>query len=224
MSDTEEEPFISEEIKEKKLSTIGVDPDIISTAFKCHSADIPAIYLLYIGSAKDIFDDEKYSDDDYLCKFGCTDNMVRRCGEHRRIYKKVFKRRIEILYYSIIDVQNIHKAEIYIKKLLGDHTIEYNDMKELIIINKKELSNVQEIYKLVQMSYIGRYAEMQEKIHNLEVQLEREKHIYELLNEQHKNEIKDKELMIQQEEYKNKLKEKEIELIKKEFELMKLQN
>jgi hypothetical protein len=85
-------------------------------------------------------------------------------------------------------------------------------MKELIVINKKDLSQIKQHYKMIQNSYIGRYEEMQNKIIQLEKEIILKENNYareiielnnniilqskniELINEIHKNELKDKDI------------------------------
>ena len=75
---TEEDKF------ELASSLLGVDPRIIKYAFSANYAKTPCVYLFSIGKAKDLLKDDKYSDNDILCKYGCTDDLPRRTNEHEK--------------------------------------------------------------------------------------------------------------------------------------------
>ena len=182
---------------------IGVNHKTIKNVFNTNSSKTPCVYLYLIGKASEILEGS-YDENDLLCKYGCTDDLQRRCSEHSKTYKKEFKKDIELLCFSIIEAQYIFNAESNISQYFKGNSIEYDNMKELIIINKKDLPQIKQHYKMIQNSYIGRYEEMNNRIIILE------KEIIELNN---KLLLKDKETEIIIEKYKNELKDKDIEIL-----------
>jgi hypothetical protein len=173
--------------------------------------------------------DGDYDDNDLLCKYGCTDDLQRRCGEHDKKIGKQFNTQIELLCFSIIEARHIFNAETNITQYFKSNIVEYKNTKELIIINKKDLNSIKTHYGMIQHSYIGRYEEMYSQISLLEKQiiefnnklLIKDKDI-ELINEKHKNdllyELHKNELLY--ELHKNELKNKDIELKDKDIELL----
>jgi hypothetical protein len=186
-------------------SLLGINIQIIKQVFNSNSNKTPTVYLFYIGKAKSLLNNN-YNDDELLCKFGCTDDISRRTTEHNRTYKKLYNldNDIELLLYSIIDPQYIFDAENNIRGYFRNNKINNDDKTELIVINKNNLDQIKQHYKMMQNSYIGRYEEMNKKI----VELQKE-----LLIKDHQIAIKDKEL---------KLKDKDIELEKQKVELLEL--
>jgi len=182
---------------------IGVNHNTIKNVFNTNSSKTPCVYLYLIGKASDILEGS-YDENDLLCKYGCTDDLQRRCSEHSKTYKKEFKKDIELLCFSIIEAQYIFNAESNISQYFKGNSIEYGNMKEVIIINKKDLPQIKQHYKMIQNSYIGRYEEMNNRIVILE------KEIIELNN---KILLKDKETEIMIEKHKNELKDKDIEIL-----------
>ena len=176
-------------------SLLGVNIQTIKQVFNSASNKTPTVYLFYIGKAKKLINDN-YNDDDILCKFGCTDDIARRTTEHNRTYKKLYNldSDIELLMYSIIDPQYIFDAENNIRGYFRNNKINNDDKTELIVINKNNMDQIKQHYKMMQNSYIGRYEEMNKKI----VELEKE-----ILIKDHQIAIKEQEL---------KLKDKDIEL------------
>ena len=95
-------------------------------------------------------------------------------------------------------------------------------MKELIIINKNDLSHIKQHYKMIQNSYIGRYEELTNKITLLEKEILESHNSIKLLNEKHKNELlteKHKNELLN-EKYKNELKDKDIQILEYKIKLL----
>jgi hypothetical protein len=189
---------------------LGVNAKTIKDIFKTNSSKTPCVYLYFICNAKELLTGD-YNDDDILCKYGCTDDLERRCSEHHRKYKKDFNTNIELICFSIIESKYIFDAETNITQYFKSNIIEYNNSKELIIINKKDISQIKQHYKMIQNSYIGRYEEMQNKI----IQLEKD--IIELNN---KLILQSKEIELINEKHKNELKDKDIELLNYKIKLL----
>jgi len=193
-------------------SLIGVNHNTIKNVFKTNSSKTPCVYLYLIGKAESLLKgDYSWSKDDILCKYGCTDDLPRRCSEHDKIFSKEFNVQIELLCFSVIEAQYIFEAEKNITQFFKGNLVEYNKMKELIIINKKDLIQIKQHYKMIQNSYIGRFEEMNNKIILLE------KEIIELNN---KILLKDKDIEILKSNHQNELQNKEIELKNKDIEIL----
>ena len=190
---------------------IGVSPQTIKDVFNSASNKTPTVYLFYIGSANQLLKTNTYSDDDYLCKFGCTDDISRRTNEHERNYKKQFNTDISLLMYSIIDPKFIFDAETNIRGYFKSNKITQDDKTELIVINKKELAQIKQHFKMMQNSYIGRYEEINNKIIELEKQI---------IIKDHQLELKDKDILF--EKQKCELKDKDIQLEKQKSEILEM--
>lgn len=184
-------------------SLIGVNHQTIKDVFKTNSSKTLCVYLYLVGKADTLLEGD-YHKDDLLCKFGCTDDLPRRCSEHDKLFNKEFNIQIELLCFSIIESQYIFNAETNITQYFNGNLVEYKKMKELIIINKKDLDQIKQHYCMIQNSYIGRYEEMHIRISSLE------KEIIELNN---KILLKDKDNEILIEKHKNELQQKDIELL-----------
>jgi hypothetical protein len=198
--------------EELAASLIGVNHQTIKDVFRTNSAKTPCVYLYLIGKASDILEG-KYNDNDLFCKFGCTDDLLRRCSEHNNTYKKEFDCNIELLCFSIIETQYIFDAETNIKQYFKSNLVSYENMKELIIINKNNLPQIKQHYKMIQNSYIGRFEELNNKVYLLE------KEIIELNN---KILIKEKDFELQKEKHLNELKSKDIELLEYKLKYLEI--
>ena len=92
-------------MKEELASNLlGVNTRTIKEVFKINSSKTPCVYLYLIGSAKDVLANKGiiYNNDDILCKYGCTDDLERRAGEHDKKFKKLFNCTIAYGYRIIM--------------------------------------------------------------------------------------------------------------------------
>jgi hypothetical protein len=216
--------------KELASSILGVNPKTIKDVFKTNTAKTPCVYLYLIGNAKKLLDNSnKYKDDDLLCKYGCTDDLPRRSQEHHKTFSKEFGVEIELIYFSIIEAKYIFNAETNITQYFKSNLVEYKNMIELIVINKKELNQIKQHYSMIQNNYIGRYEEMNEKIKRMEkeiiefetqlvlkdkeIETLKDKHKIELMEVKHKNDL-------DEERHKLELQNKEIELLNYKIKLL----
>jgi len=199
------------EKEELSATLLGVDVKNIKSVFSTSAEKTPCVYLFMIGNANKLLKSNKYNDNDIICKFGYTNDLVRRTNQHYKTYKKEFNVDIELLLFSIIDPQYICQAETSISHYFNDnklsgYSIKEVEQTELIIVNQKSISQIKEHYRLIQNSYIGHYKELYDKINKLETELLQEKHINEVLILKHDNEIKNKNIELL--EFKIKLLEK----------------
>jgi len=66
----------TENQKEKLASSlIGVNPKTIKDVFKTNTSKTPCVYLYLVGNANKLLDN-KYGDDELLCKYGCTHSLT----------------------------------------------------------------------------------------------------------------------------------------------------
>ena len=191
-----------QEDKQLLSSTLlGVNVKNIRSVFSANSEKTPCVYLFVIGQANELIKTKKYNKNDYIFKFGYTNDLSRRTNEHYKTYKNEFNKEIELVLFSIIDPQYISEAETSIshyfnENKLNGYKIKGIEQNELIIFNKDNINQIKEHYRLIQNSYIGHYKELYDKINKLETELMIEKHKNELITEKHKNELKDKDIQL----------------------------
>jgi hypothetical protein len=213
---------IGEQEDKELLSSnlLGVNVKNIKSVFSTNSDKTPCVYLFIIGHANELLKSKKYNDSDYIFKFGYTNDLVRRTNEHYKTYKNEFNIEIQLVIFSIIDPQYISEAETSIshyfkENKLNGYKIKDIEQTELVIINKDNMNQIKEHYRLIQNSYIGHYKELYDKIHKLETELIQEKYKSELITQTHKN-----ELLI--ETHKNELKDKDIQLLEYKIKFLEL--
>ena len=156
----------------------NLNTKIIKNIFNKPSNEISTVYLFNIGPANHLLKTNIYSDDDILCKYGCTKNISRRTLEHKKKFKNIYQANISILLHAIIDPQYIFKAENNIKEYFKFNKLSPSDKTELIVINKHDMLNIEIYYKSLQNKYIGicsedtnnKIIELKKEIINLNIQ------------------------------------------------------
>ena len=193
---------------------LGIYALTIKEVFNTSSTNVPCIYLFTLGTVKDLRKSMKlnneYKDDMIICKFGLTDSLERRAGEHNKTYGSIKGANLCLRYYAHIDVQYMSKAEKDIREYFEamECKLEYDKHKELIIIDPPRMNKyVKQQYSNLSNLYAGHIKDLIKKIEELDnkllIQVEKNKN--ELQEEKHKNEILMEQHRIQEEVHKNEL-------------------
>jgi hypothetical protein len=212
-------------------SILNIPEKTYKAVFKKHANKFPCIYLLSLGNVgvlRKTFGivDSSIPDDSIIYKYGFTDDLGRRMGEHEDKYGKLENVKIVLSTFHIIDPKYTCDAEGDIREEcnayeIGLQTEGYN---ELIVLNKKQLEHVKKNYGRIGRDYAGHTAELQEQIVQLKYELERLKTTLET-NEKFKiYEIKDKEKEIERlktlVETNEKIKKLEIENLELQIKIL----
>lgn len=161
---------------------LGVHAEAVKQVFKASATSVPAVYLFTLGTVKDLRKsmtiDPKYNDDMIVCKYGKTDNLERRAGEHIATYGSIPNCNLMLKYYSYVDPKNITDAENDIKTVMNaiDGHLEYKTHKEIVVLDPKMLCDmIGKQYNAITKVYAGTITELLMKIKNLEDELTLEK-------------------------------------------------
>ena len=217
----------------------GASVHAVKEAFKTSSGKTPCVYLIVIGNANKLLNTDKYSADTLLYKFGQTDDLPRRAGEHERTFKKLFKiDHIELMLFSVIDPKYIVDAENSLKDFFKLNQVDFENTRELLALTKIDYDKATKHYKLIKNTYIGCYMEMQDKIDILERKLKDIQNEYDLTKEKIGNELiltkermcnelklKDKDFELKSEKLYSelKLKDKELEIMNLKYRMLEEQ-
>lgn len=176
---------------------------LIKSTFDTHASNFPSIYLFKLGnvlSLRDTFGvDINIPNDSNIYKFGCTDDLARRTGELGLKYNKLQNVDIQLSKFHIIDYKYRFDAENEIRELCKVFVkiLKVEGFNELIILNKDEYKYIEKYYKRIGMEYAGATTELQNKIRDLETT--------------YKNNLLEKELIIQKITYENNILKTQIE-------------
>lgn len=216
------------EQKSKLVSAIlGVRSQVVRELFKINGAETPCVYLIYIGNAKQLLGDA-YSENQILCKYGNSCDMPRRISEHQSLFKKEFSVDIELLCFSIIDSLLITNAETELKDYFGSKKVSYKNMVELFVMDVNDLPSVKKFYKKLQDSYVGQFKSLDIKNNELTERMAEMKHEFEIgalkITSEYEQKLLQKDVIISQKDVIISQKDSEITSLKKDIEILRLQN
>ena len=162
---------------------LKVNVKSIQDVFRCNaSGKTPAIYLFEVGKATDIVPNVPTSHygagapDDYIvCKYGRATDLLVRTSQHDTYYRSEFKTDIKLQCFAVIDPQHLVAAEASVRQYFRRDHAEHVDSHgkkstELVVMHKTEIDNCKTQFQLIQKSYIGCFAELNEKITRLETE------------------------------------------------------
>jgi hypothetical protein len=166
----------SKEEKEDLISgVLGINAKLLKEVLSS-TVSVPCIYLFSLGKAKCLRKsmnlDETIPDDHIIVKYGLTENLIRRTGEHIRTYEKTIKNsKLKILQYVYVDTKYLQNAENDIKDFFKDIETPINSHKsfnELVAINPNHIKQIQRQYKLLHNEFAGCVRGLLEKVKFME--------------------------------------------------------
>lgn len=169
--------------------------------FRRHCNKLSVIYLIKIGKVnklRDVFNiPVEISDENCLYKFGFTDDLNRRFREHCSYFDKYEDVSIDLEMFSFVDPKFMSKAELKIKNLNEAYQkdFQFENSKELIILDEKQEKMNKEYFKMISREYAGYSEELQKNIRELEQEIMTLKlsHEIEMLKIRQENELLEKE-------------------------------
>ena len=194
---------------------LGCDANTAKNVINIGTNIISSIYLFTLGYVKDLRTSMNininYSDNDIVCKYGRTNDLSRRTSEHMLTFSKIDNIDIKLKCYSYIDNNYTNNAEADIKKYFKtlNMNMTYNNIEEIVVIDKDYLSIIEDLYQNIGRKYMGNVSEYIIQLKEKEQEIKNRDHIIQ------NNELKYK-LEIQELKYNL-----EITILKKELELMK---
>jgi len=179
---------------------LGVYVESVKEVFSKTSNTIPCVYLFYIGKVKklrkilkisDDFEDDDFEDDDFVYKWGMTNDLKRRIGEHYKTYSKMQGAKLELVLYNFVDIQFMSQAETKLKHLFEglELVLPHEKYDEHTVIPKNKMKLVKEQYSMISDAYIGHVREFINKIKEKDNEIA-------MLKEKHQNELLKKDLEI----------------------------
>ena len=137
----------TEEQKVKLCSkALGVSIDSIKTIFNLSVTKIPCVYFCIIGTVKDLRKSmnipKNYKDEAIVSKYGRTDDLPRRCGEHEKTYGEIKGSNLSLKYFAYVNISSTSTAEASIAEYFKSLKLnfEYKNHEELVICDIKKLN------------------------------------------------------------------------------------
>ena len=212
---------MGKEEEKVKLGTsiLNIPEKTYRVVFQKHADKLPCIYLLSLGKVGELREtfeivDTQIPDDSIVYKYGFTDDLGRRIGEHETNYGKLKNVKIVLSTFHIVDPKYTCDAEGDIREECNAYAIglQTEGHNELIVLNKKQLEHVKKNYGRIGRDYAGHTAELQDQISKLKDEIrelhhenDRLKTHIETNDRYHKLELNNKDLTIANLELQNKL-------------------
>lgn len=211
----------SESKTELVSSVLGIPAKSLKEVLKTSAQSVPCIYLFSLGTMgglrKSMKLDENIPNDFIIVKYGLTEDLARRTGEHLNTYEKKIKNaKLELMQYVYIDPKYLHEAETSIKDFFTDieMKVEYMTFNELIAINPKHLRQIKNQYRLLHVEFSGCVKDLTESLNKARVDAK-------ITEERHQWELKDKDRIIEQRDLIIAGKDKDNEILRLRLELQK---
>ncbi len=207
---------------------LGVTPDDIKHVFKPINTSISGIYLFLLGTVKDLRESlnigDEYADTDLVFKYGYTDSLLRRAGEHQATFSVIEGCNLRLEHFELVDPQFLSKAELGIKKFISNTTgfLDTHVSTEITIVPSKKTKELKEQFKLISNKFVGTCKQLSNEITELKSFYENQLLLRDLEMAKKETELSNKETELSKKE--TELSKKETELLRKDLEIEKLKN
>jgi hypothetical protein len=167
--------------------------------------NISCIYLMEIGTAAQLRISfgipASVPDTDIIYKYGHTDNLIRRMGEHNSDYGRTLNKEIYVEVFAHIDDSKTSEAENDIRKMfaMANMAVDVEGRKELVMISSKNLKYVRDQFIKIGNEFSGKSETLRKDIMNLN------KVITDMFNENNAKSKEIEHLMEKNETLKEKL-------------------
>lgn len=184
-----------------KLGTdiLNISVKTYKAVFDTYASKFPCIYLLSLGKVKDIREtfriDSTVPDDSVVYKFGFTDDLERRLGEHQTKYGKLKNVHINLTCFHVVDVKYTSEAENEIRDFFNTFgkSLDVEGYNELVTFTQREYKQITRQYKSIGERYTGNTAGFKLEINELNKKIQ---DLHDDIKDlRHTIELKDRELL-----------------------------
>jgi chromosome segregation ATPase len=113
---------------------------------------MPCVYLFNVGKIVDLrkhYEELRPFKKGFLFKWGRTNDLKRRTGEHIKTYGNLISSTLQLKYFSPVDNVYEVEAENEIRGHFQGNSIQFRNHKELIILDKNQLPGARVFYEEV---------------------------------------------------------------------------
>lgn len=189
---------------------LNVDVSTVTQLFRKSCRAIPCVYLFEVGTVGEMrphFNlDEYKNDNEKVYKYGRTEDMARRAGEHQKTYGRLKGNTFGLSVFSYIDEKNASKAETKLKHYFENMNVNVVDQhyNELVVMDKKKLITMKELYNDIYIHFSGNNKDLVQQMQEMQLNHQIEIRAYE-----NKLLIKDHELILTRKEFERQLERKD---------------
>jgi hypothetical protein len=135
---------------------IGVNAQMVKDVLTTCVTSMPCVYLFNVGKITNLrkqHEELKPHKKGFLFKWGRTNDLKRRTGEHIRTYGDLHSSALQLKYFSPVDNMHEVDAENEIRKYFEKNTVQFRNHQELIILDKSQISAARRFYEDVYDKY-----------------------------------------------------------------------
>jgi hypothetical protein len=135
---------------------IGVNAQMVKDVLTTCITSMPCVYLFNVGKITNLrkqHEELKPFKKGFLFKWGRTNDLKRRTGEHIRTYGDLHSSALQLKYFSPVDNMHEVDAENEIRKYFENVAVQFRNHQELIILDKSQISAARRFYEHVYDKY-----------------------------------------------------------------------
>ena len=188
-----------------KLGTdiLKIDIKTYKSVFDSYADKLPSIYLFSlgkVGALRDTFGiDTTVPDDHTVYKFGCTEDLGKRCVQLGDEYNKLTNVQLKLSVFHMVDIKYKFEAENEIRFLCKSFkkNLKTDGYNELIVLDHTEHVMVKKYYSKIGSDYAGATAELQKEVLALKDQIRELEHKNDIQREQMEKQMMEKDYMLE---------------------------
>jgi hypothetical protein len=224
-----------------KLGTdiLNISVKTYKAVFDTYASKFPCIYLLSLGTVKDLREtfglDGTVPDESNVYKFGFTDDLERRLGEHQTKYGKMKNVHINLACFHIVDVKYTSEAESEIRDFFNvfSKSLDIKGYNELVAFTSREYKQITRQYKSIGEQYTGNTAGFKKEISDLnnkikdlhdEMKDQNNKFILDKKDLSHVIELKDRDMEAKDRDMEANRRIYELEIMHRDMQIKLLKN
>jgi prophage antirepressor-like protein len=196
---------------------LNVDVSVVTQLFRKSCRAIPCVYLFEVGTVGEMrphFNLDGFENDhEKVYKYGRTDDMARRAGEHQKTYGRLKGNTFGLSVFSYIDEKHASKAETKLKHYFDNMNVNVVDQRynELVVMDKKKLLTMKELYNDIYIHFSGNNKDLVQQMQEMQLnhQIEIREYANKLLIKEHESTLTRKEFDLERKEFERQLERKE---------------
>ncbi len=190
-----------------KLGTeiLNMNIKTYKAVFDSYADKLPSIYLFSLGKVgvlRDTFGiDPAVPDEHIVYKFGCTEDLGKRCVQLGDEYHKLPHVQMKLSVFHMVDMKHKFDAESEIRFLCKSFkkNLKTDGYNELVILDHAEHEMVKKYYRKIGSDYAGATAELQKEVLVLTERIKDLEHQRELEREQMERKLVEKDYLLERE-------------------------
>jgi hypothetical protein len=205
-----------------KLGTeiLNMNIKTYKAVFDSYADKLPSIYLFSLGKVgllRDTFGiDPTVPDEHIVYKFGCTEDLGKRCIQLGDEYHKLPNVQMKLSVFHMVDMKYKFDAESEIRFLCKSFkkNLKTDGYNELVVLDHAEHEMVKKYYRKIGSDYAGATAELQKEVLVLKDRIKEMEHERDLEREQTERKLTEKDYLLDRERTEKLLERERLETLR----------